>query len=438
LAIWSLLQGVITASAQTGRDLVLAGIGGDSLIVLSAAVYFSLAFGLYPSLSRRGSWLTETLLFGRRSAFDALISEATPKLLVQKSLASVTEAHRQAVITLEVNRSLLIGSGPEGSWHIIDQVRWPEATAPEDAALSWVTPRDRSVRLDPEDPRFTRLLTVLPWASRLVPLVIEQRVLGVWIVGTRPQGEPLTAFEVEDIERMAKILAGGYQSACMYDDLQLAAAAAVQAQQQARFNLASRLHDVPLRKLQNLLRSQRLCPEAPDAGTLVRPTLEEVTDDIRAICDGLYPAALDGGVGMALQKAINEAEAHYDYDIVARLDDSPLLEVTPEQMASLYTIVVQALANAGQHAQADTIHVRLTCAAEGAELVVADNGVGFATQPDPLALRDGKHYGLFMMKLSVLSLGGSLAFGRGLQDRGASVIVRWPNGQRSSQLAAHA
>ena len=97
--------------------------------------------------------------------------------------------------------------------------------------------------------------------------------------------------------------------------------------------------------------------------------------------------------------------------------------LAPEVAGPLFRITQEAVANAGKHAGASTVTVRLRCEDGKALLQVEDDGRGFG-DVDPLGLAEPGHIGLASMRERAEMLGGELAIDS--DDRGTLVRVSAP------------
>ncbi len=179
----------------------------------------------------------------------------------------------------------------------------------------------------------------------------------------------------------------------------------VEAQESERRRVAQELHDevgqtltAVLLQLDRLARlvSEDLRAEVADVREAARSSL----DELRAISKRLRPEALDDlGLPNALAALTDRLSEQTGASIERRIDqDVPPLG--PEVELVVYRVAQEALTNALRHAQALTISLMLERGAEGAVLVVCDDGRGLhASHPGA---------GIQGMRERVLSIGGEL------------------------------
>lgn len=141
--------------------------------------------------------------------------------------------------------------------------------------------------------------------------------------------------------------------------------------------------------------------------------LDEALAELRELSRGLHPAILERGVAAAAQ-SLAETSA-VPVEIVAA--DGTRCGTEVEHAA--YFVLSEALANAGRHAQATHVVVRVEHADRQLRLTVADDGVGGA--------RAGHGSGLVNLEDRVLALGGSWRLDSPV-GVGTSIEVRLPCG----------
>jgi PAS domain S-box-containing protein len=175
-----------------------------------------------------------------------------------------------------------------------------------------------------------------------------------------------------------------------------------------RRHLAHELHDCAVQQLlgisYQLTESHLRVLQGSDARPVTSPTLatirQEVLDVVkrlRELIGELLPSGLEEfGLAAALEGYV--ASLHRDphvsmpkIDLLLSKRDMPL----PESIVlCLFRIVQEAVRNALQHAQADTITIRLELSPEEAVLSVRDNGVGFQVPTHLSVLARANHFGL--------------------------------------------
>ncbi len=162
-----------------------------------------------------------------------------------------------------------------------------------------------------------------------------------------------------------------------------------------RSRIARDLHDQTLADLRHLLvmTDQLETPipshQSPTPAS-IRRKIEEVSSEIRHICEDLSPSVLENiGFVPALEWALTDAVTHlpadekFAYSFVCEPDLEDRLHLTPTEQIQLYRIVQEALNNVCRHAKAKKVELRVSVERQH-ELVIAviDDGIGLAATPE--------------------------------------------------------
>lgn len=156
-----------------------------------------------------------------------------------------------------------------------------------------------------------------------------------------------------------------------------------------RSRIARDLHDQTLADLRQLLvmtdqLDKPTSAQVAPTPVLMRRKIEEVSNEIRHICEDLSPSVLENiGFIPALEWALTDAVTHlpaeekfaYEFHCAPDLEDH--LQLSPTEQIQLYRIVQEALNNVCRHAQAKKVQLDIGLEHED-ELVieVLDDGVG--------------------------------------------------------------
>lgn len=197
----------------------------------------------------------------------------------------------------------------------------------------------------------------------------------------------------------------------------------VNAQENERRRLAGELHDSIGQELVALkLAAQSAAMDASDAalstkmGVLVERCAQTIRE-VRAICQGLYPPALESmGLAAALRQLGNSCEPGMDFDM--EWDDSlDAVRLGPEREIALFRIAQEALSNAVRHSGGGVVAFAVDRLNGSVRLSVTDDGAGF----DPAAVRAG--LGLRSMRERAEAAGGRLSVQSGPQGTAVEAIV---------------
>jgi two-component system sensor histidine kinase DegS len=232
---------------------------------------------------------------------------------------------------------------------------------------------------------------------------------------TSIQSEKITGVaEIEDLHAAIKGMVARLESyqAGVLDYLD----AMSQGQEEERARLARELHDGPVQSLIALTQRTERAEQQLRQGQLeaTRTVLVQLRDaevavvgDLRRIIGALRPAYLeDLGFIPALEMLVQSADARGDADVRLVVQDDRRLSGDIELAA--YRIAQEALNNALQHAEADTIIVTVQCNDEGVRLQVQDDGRGFTPAEHLDTYTRNGHFGLVGLQERARQLGGSL------------------------------
>jgi signal transduction histidine kinase len=251
----------------------------------------------------------------------------------------------------------------------------------------------------------------------VVPLIADQRAIGVWALVGRV-GEEWSPEDQRILTVLRRQAALAVQNVRLVDALRAKVTEVegmhrrlVSAGEQERAELARELHDGVIQDLIGLRYRLDSLQEGTDSGQAGDKdrALDEIyaqtgilVGELRRLCSGLRPPALDQlGLAAALRTLAREVTAR-GLPVEICLDDIVLPE---EASIGLYRIAQEALSNAWRHAGATQACLKLARTGDRVEMVVADNGNGF----DPTAARkaDGR-FGLIGMSERAEALGGRL------------------------------
>lgn len=209
------------------------------------------------------------------------------------------------------------------------------------------------------------------------------------------------------------------QHACephpLHDDIRQMNRLLMEAQQAERVRLSYYLHD---RLLQNLIFLSRDLEEMANQGRADTrqiaswlKCLYDSQQDIRALCDELYPHIVDkAGLEESLrwllrtagEKGGLRAALHYDW---------PGEEPDPLLKSNLFRMIRELVHNVLKHAEATQLDVRVK-RAEGEDIycTVSDDGKGFDAGAflEHIGSREGAHLGLVSVNSQIGDLGGEM------------------------------
>ena len=185
-----------------------------------------------------------------------------------------------------------------------------------------------------------------------------------------------------------------------------------------RRRLARELHDGVVQELAYIRFETSLLSTEMEARQRVLDACDRALDEARAAVDALGRSS-DEPLGFVLHRAARQVAERYHASLEVELDDS--VSADAEQRHTLVRITREAVSNAIRHGRADRVRLLLTGGAQGRQLLVQDDGVGFDVSE---ARQGATGYGLTSMADRASSLEGSFTIDSA-PGRGTTVAVTW-------------
>jgi two-component system NarL family sensor kinase len=209
----------------------------------------------------------------------------------------------------------------------------------------------------------------------------------------------------------------------------------VEVERTARRDLAEELHDGAL---QYVLAARQDLEDAretddPESFDRIELALQESTALLRSKVSQLHPTVLQAtGLRPALQDLADGAEARGR--LTVRMHAEHWDDAWRGQAQEIaYSAARELLTNIVKHAEAGTVDVTLGDADGWLDLMIADDGKGFAEGVADRRLAEG-HIGLASQRIRIESAGGSLSLRSGPQ--GTVAHLRLPMAAGGAELAA--
>jgi signal transduction histidine kinase len=271
------------------------------------------------------------------------------------------------------------------------------------------------------DPRYVATLGSAICAELVVPIVVNDRLLGVLNI------ESDRAIDAEDAAGI-EIIAD--QLAVAMENVRLAERGQQLAVLEERRRLARELHDSVT---QSLFSMSLLAQVLPDLWELdqdeARAGLGQIRDltrsalaEMRALLFELRPAALgERGLTHALREYVAAFERRTGIPVALDVAGDPVLPEAVEQ--AYFRIAQEALANVARHAQARSVRLSLRGSAP-LRLLIADDGQGFQIEH----VGEGR-FGLLSMRERAAQIGARLRL-RSAAGQGTEVTLEWPDPER--------
>ena len=141
-----------------------------------------------------------------------------------------------------------------------------------------------------------------------------------------------------------------------------------------RRRIARDLHDQTLADLRNLM---LMSDALPSETSEFRGAIENVSEEIRRICEDLSPSVLENvGLLAALEFLLSGTAANFEFEASDNLEER--LDLPPSVQIQIFRIAQEVLSNIKRHAAADRIKMRVSDSMEsGLTLEIEDDGKTF-------------------------------------------------------------
>lgn len=232
-----------------------------------------------------------------------------------------------------------------------------------------------------------------------VPLLAQGNLLGVLCVNYRERHQ-FSAYDRQAIELFAQ------QSAAII-------ASDALAREQERRRLEYDLHD----SVKSSVRGMILFSRAASAAMIEAPEQAEahlhqirrigwnILSDVDIVLKDLSTAGYDSAaLREHIQAELKRLAGSNAGKISLEIDDPPPLPIA--QTRTLLQLIREAALNAIEHAQAQSIHIRVRCDDSSIQVVVGDDGRGF--EPGAISAA-GRHRGIEIMHERMALIGGQLS-----------------------------
>ncbi len=251
-----------------------------------------------------------------------------------------------------------------------------------------------------------------------VPLTKNDRLLGIMNVAT----SQWDTFTPEDLQILTAI---GFQLATAIERTQLAEQATRVVLVEERNRLAREVHDTLAQELAGIALqlevADALLETTPEqARTRIQQALARTRESLqearRSVLDLRSGPLEQLDLPSALADLAERFAAEHHISVSTQIElDGPRLSARHEQ--ALYRIAQEALANVSRHAQASAVEIVLRRVDQQVQLVITDNGRGFAAKQPPRKQRhaanqkltaETQRFGLVSMRERAHMLGGTI------------------------------
>ena len=201
-----------------------------------------------------------------------------------------------------------------------------------------------------------------------------------------------------------------------------------QEREQERKAIAREIHD----ELGQLLAAMRMdvsqlhqrCDACGHAGPILKDLnmlVERTFEVVRSLATSLRPAALDLGLGVALEWLVEDFSLRWDIPCKLTITGT---EVKLDDMRStaVFRVIQESLTNIAKHAHASQVDITMAFLDNEVRVAIQDNGRGFS-QADIAEKRN--HFGLIGMRERVWALNGQIDI-NGQPGQGTRIAIQVP------------
>jgi signal transduction histidine kinase len=269
--------------------------------------------------------------------------------------------------------------------------------------------------------------------KRCFPLRFRGCVRGMWTVGTREDGDPLSVVDRRILATLARQAEIALSNVLLVETLQdqleeihasrenvtRAQRRLLHSREEERTRLARDLHDGPIQALVGLKLELGLVLDSHiERRSRVALALEEIRGEVdallaelRRVCAQLRPPILDTlGLGVAVQALAEGWSAEHGTPVELELPADDVLRLLDDNVTvNLYRIAQETLNNVARHAAAQLVKIELAPEDQALVLAIEDDGRGFVVPDDFGDLTAQGHFGLAGIEERVDLIGGSWA-----------------------------
>jgi signal transduction histidine kinase len=261
------------------------------------------------------------------------------------------------------------------------------------------------------------------WVRVILPLTINYRRLGYWLLGSRSPDDFYPQSELPFLNTLANQTAIALTNISQSKQLHSLYQTDIQRYEKERTKMARDLHDDVLNRVIILGMYVDLNAAEPRFQT----AYHELVEHIRQTISGLRPPMLDYGLQVAIEDMIDEMVERLVDHIQVSCDLPPSeMRYDPSLEQHLYRIVQQACENAFRHSRARVIRVAGKLEPDRIVLTIEDNGIGFETNGrlDLSDLLMNGHFGLVGMFERARLIGAEVDI-QSVQHKGTVVSILW-------------
>lgn len=257
------------------------------------------------------------------------------------------------------------------------------------------------------------------WGQVFAPLIFENKLLGLLILGQRAGGDVYSDEDLRIITTIAKQGALAASNVLMYETQRALAQQLVRSDEEQRKQLASDLHDSLLQELFYLKQGLYKYSSNPEFLGYIERSIK----NLRSIIKAQRPPLLNQGLSLAMDGLVRDMQKLSGSSTAIFWQNGILdnLAISDEQATSIYRITQEALNNAIKHACARNITVSLEQDSNRVlRLQVSDDGNG--AHQNGQEESDSNHFGQALMRERAMMIDATLRI-QSLPGQGTNVFL---------------
>jgi signal transduction histidine kinase len=272
-----------------------------------------------------------------------------------------------------------------------------------------------------------------------VPLVLYDNIIGVLQVLNKKEGQ-FTQNDLDLLGSIASYAAIAIQNARLHESVLAERDRVIEAEEQARKELARDLHDGPTQLVAGIMMSLDFCQKALEKDPSMLPKeldyMQELTErashQMRTMLFELRPLVLETqGLGAALQIFLDRRQK--DIENATRLalnvkTDHPGGDISRQDgkvEAAIFAVVQETVNNAIKHAEASNIVVQLNETSDAIHTIITDDGEGFNVNEVLGSYERRGSLGMVNIQERTELVGGELTV-NSAPGKGTQIIMRVP------------
>lgn len=273
-----------------------------------------------------------------------------------------------------------------------------------------------------------------------VPLVLYDQIIGVLEVINKREGN-FTQNNLDLLSSIASYAAIAIQNARLHENVLAERDKVIEAEEQARKELARDLHDGPTQLVAGIMMSLDFCKKALEKDPSLLPReiaymhdlAERATHQMRTVLFELRPLVLETqGLGAALQVFLDRRQkdiTEQSTKLTLKIEtDNPSRDISRQDdkvEMTIFAIVQETVNNAIKHAQAENIIVELKETPKAVYTVIKDDGKGFNVNEVMSNYEQRGSLGMVNLQERTQLIGGELTI-KSIPDKGTRITVYVP------------